>query len=102
MAAREVYLRYAPGSTAFRYLVRGDRVRLLVRTADAAWIGVEVAHGALGGQRRARLGARQRHQPVAPASQRPIESAVNAGWRGAFIRPRQRAGDLDVAAEIAH
>ena len=42
VAAREVYLRYAPGSTAFRYLVRGDRVRLLVRTADAAWIGVEV------------------------------------------------------------
>jgi len=38
------YLRYAPGSTAFRYLVGGDRVRLLVewRAADH-WLGVEVA-----------------------------------------------------------
>src|SRR4051812_29946731 len=30
VVAREVYLRYAPGSTAFRYLVRGDLVRRLV------------------------------------------------------------------------
>jgi hypothetical protein len=44
IAARDVYLRYAPGSTAFRYLVRGDRVRRLVngRGDDAGWTGVEV------------------------------------------------------------
>jgi len=44
VAARDLYLRYAPGSTAFRYLVGGDRVRLLVewRAADH-WLGVEVA-----------------------------------------------------------
>jgi hypothetical protein len=40
--ARDVYLRWAPGSTPFRYLVRGDEVRRLVRTANARWIGVEV------------------------------------------------------------
>lgn len=43
--AREVYLRYAPHSTAFLYLVRGDDVRLLVRTADGRWAGVEVTAG---------------------------------------------------------
>lgn len=44
IAARDVYLRYAPGSTAFRYLVRGDRVRRLVngRGADRGWTGIEV------------------------------------------------------------
>ena len=40
--ADDVYLRYAPGSTAFRYLVRGDVVRRLARTADARWTGVAV------------------------------------------------------------
>lgn len=42
--AQDVYLRYAPGSTAFRYLVRGDRIRRLVGGVDthAAWVGVEV------------------------------------------------------------
>lgn len=40
--AREVYLRWAPGSTAFRYLVRDDEVRRLIQTDNAAWIGVEV------------------------------------------------------------
>lgn len=40
--ADDVYLRYAPGSTAFRYLVRGDVVRRLARTADARWTGIEV------------------------------------------------------------
>jgi hypothetical protein len=44
VAARDLYLRYAPGSTAFRYLVRGDRVRRLVnaRGDHAGWTGVEV------------------------------------------------------------
>jgi hypothetical protein len=42
VSARDVYLRWAPGSTAFRYLVRGDEVRQLVQTANARWIGVEV------------------------------------------------------------
>lgn len=44
VAARDVYLRYAPGSTAFRYLVRGDRVRRLVdgRGDHRGWVGVEV------------------------------------------------------------
>lgn len=40
--AREVYLRYAPGSTAFRYLVRGDAVRRLVRSQNRQWTAVEV------------------------------------------------------------
>jgi hypothetical protein len=42
--AREVYLRYAPGSTAFRYLVTGDEVRQLVQwsSGSARWVGVEV------------------------------------------------------------
>jgi hypothetical protein len=44
IVARDVYLRYAPGSTAFRYLVRGDRVRRLVkgRGDHIGWTGVEV------------------------------------------------------------
>jgi hypothetical protein len=42
VTARDVYLRWAPGSTAFRYLVRGDEVRQLIQTANARWIGVEV------------------------------------------------------------
>jgi hypothetical protein len=42
VSAREVYLRYAPGSTAYRYLVQGDEVRQLVQTANGRWIGVEV------------------------------------------------------------
>lgn len=42
VSARDVYLRYAPGSTAFRYLVRGDEVRRLIETANARWVGVEV------------------------------------------------------------
>jgi hypothetical protein len=44
VGARDLYLRYAPGSTAFRYLVRGDRVRRLVdgRGDNAGWAGVEV------------------------------------------------------------
>lgn len=39
---REAYLRYAPGSTAFRYLVRGDTVRRLVRAEQGRWTAVEV------------------------------------------------------------
>jgi hypothetical protein len=42
VAAREVYLRYAPGSTAFRYLVRGDAVRRLVRSHNMQWTAVEI------------------------------------------------------------
>jgi hypothetical protein len=44
VVASDVYLRYAPGSTAFRYLVRGDLVRRLVegRGEHAGWTGVEV------------------------------------------------------------
>jgi hypothetical protein len=44
VGAREVYLRYAPHSTAFRYLVTGDEVRELARWSSprADWIGVEV------------------------------------------------------------
>jgi hypothetical protein len=42
VTAREVYLRYAPGSTAFRYLVRGDSVRPLIRSQDGRWVGIEV------------------------------------------------------------
>jgi hypothetical protein len=43
VSAREVYLRYAPGSTAFRYLVSGDEVRRLVQwsSGGATWVGVE-------------------------------------------------------------
>jgi hypothetical protein len=43
VSAREVYLRYAPGSTAFRYLVSGDEVRELVQWSSdgARWVGVE-------------------------------------------------------------
>jgi hypothetical protein len=42
--AQDLYLRYAPGSTAFRYLVRGDLVRRLVsgQGNDQGWAGVEV------------------------------------------------------------
>ena len=40
---RDLYLRYAPRSTAFRYLVDDDRVRLLARWHTApGWFGVEV------------------------------------------------------------
>jgi hypothetical protein len=42
VAAREVYLRYAPGSTAFRYLVRGDAVRQLLRSDNRQWTAVEI------------------------------------------------------------
>jgi hypothetical protein len=42
VTAREVYLRYAPGSTAFRYLVRGDAVRRVVRSRNRSWTGVAV------------------------------------------------------------
>jgi hypothetical protein len=40
--ASDVYLRWAPGSTAFRYLVRDDEVRRLAQTANGRWIGVAV------------------------------------------------------------
>jgi hypothetical protein len=40
--AHDVYLRYAPGSTAFRYLVHGDDVRRLLRSNNAQWTAVEV------------------------------------------------------------
>jgi hypothetical protein len=43
VTARDLYLRYAPHGTAFRYLVGGDQVRLLVQWQSAdAWFGVEV------------------------------------------------------------
>lgn len=43
VTARDLYLRYAPRSTAFAYLVEGDQVRRLVRWhAAPAWFGVEV------------------------------------------------------------
>jgi hypothetical protein len=42
VVARDLYLRYAPGSTAFRYLVGGDTVRRLVRAREGRWTGVEV------------------------------------------------------------
>jgi len=43
VTARDLYLRYAPHSTAFRYLVGGDQVQLLARWQAAdAWLGVEV------------------------------------------------------------
>jgi hypothetical protein len=40
--AREVYLRYAPGSNAFRYLVRGDGLRRLLRSHNMQWTAVEI------------------------------------------------------------
>jgi hypothetical protein len=40
ITAQDAYLRYAPQSTAFRYLVRGDQVRRLVR--HSGYVGVEV------------------------------------------------------------
>jgi hypothetical protein len=40
IAAQDVYVRYAPQSTAFRYLVRGDQVRRLVR--HSGYVGIEV------------------------------------------------------------
>ena len=44
VTARELYLRYAPRSTAFRYLVRGDVVRRLAlwSAEGVQWVGVEV------------------------------------------------------------
>ena len=42
--AREVYLRWSPRGTAFRYLVRGDEVRRLCRWESGAhdYTGIEV------------------------------------------------------------
>jgi hypothetical protein len=40
VTAQDLYLRYAPQSTAFRYLVRGDSVRRLVR--HSGYVGIEV------------------------------------------------------------
>ncbi|MGZ6641669.1 MAG: hypothetical protein ACXVFT_07505 [Solirubrobacteraceae bacterium] len=40
VTARDLYLRFAPRSTAFRYLAGGDQVRLLARWGS--WLGVEV------------------------------------------------------------
>ena len=51
VSAREAYLRWAPGSTAFRYLVRGDEVRRLVQTANARWVGIEVRTARWAGRR---------------------------------------------------
>jgi hypothetical protein len=53
VSARDLYLRYAPGSTAYRYLVGGDQVRLLVYWRAGRWLGVEVrrAKWAPGGAR---------------------------------------------------
>jgi hypothetical protein len=42
VTARDLYLRYAPGSTAFRYLVGGDEVRLVAQWRAGRWLGVEV------------------------------------------------------------
>jgi hypothetical protein len=42
VGAREVYLRYAPGSTPFRYLLAGDTVRRLAGAHEDRWLGVEV------------------------------------------------------------
>jgi hypothetical protein len=44
VAAREVYLRWSPRGTAFRYLVRGDRVRRLCRWESGPhdYTGIEV------------------------------------------------------------
>ncbi len=45
VTARDLYLRYAPHSSAFRYLVSGDQVQLLAHwNAADAWFGVEVRH----------------------------------------------------------
>jgi len=60
VAAREVYLRYAPGSTAFRYLVRGDTVRRLLRSNKQAMDGSRDPDGALGETRHPGLGVLQR------------------------------------------
>lgn len=47
LRAREAYLRYSPGGTAFRYLVDDDLVRLLVHWKEPHpdWVGVEVVRG---------------------------------------------------------
>jgi hypothetical protein len=42
VGARELYLRHAPASTAFRYLATGDRVRLLAQWRAGRWLGVQV------------------------------------------------------------
>ncbi len=43
VTARDLYLRYAPRSTAYRYLVDGDQLRLLAAWRSApAWLAVEV------------------------------------------------------------
>jgi hypothetical protein len=42
VSARDLYLRYAPGSTAYGYLVAGDQVRLLAQWRAGRWVGVEV------------------------------------------------------------
>jgi hypothetical protein len=42
VTARDLYLRYAPGSTAYRYLMSGDQVRLLARARRSRWLGVEI------------------------------------------------------------
>src|SRR5919197_2339875 len=46
VSARDLYLRYAPGSTAYRYLVSGDQVRLLAQARAGRWLGVEVRRAA--------------------------------------------------------
>ena len=46
VSARDLYLRYAPGSTAYRYLVGGDQVRLLADWHAHRWVGVEVRRAA--------------------------------------------------------
>jgi hypothetical protein len=48
--AQDVYLRYAPGSTPFRYLVRGDSVSRLLRS-HPSWTAVEIRAGRWAGRR---------------------------------------------------
>jgi hypothetical protein len=52
IAAREVYLRWSPRGTAFRYLLRGDEVRRLCRWESGAHdhTGIEVVSGRWAGR----------------------------------------------------
>jgi hypothetical protein len=87
VTAREVYLRYAPGSTAFRYLVRGDAVR---RISEPELERRRGPNGALDQTRHARLGADQHAQPVREQERNP-----RAGRHAARAASEQTAGERE-------
>lgn len=51
VAAREVFLRYSPRGTAFHYLHRGEKVKVLIALGPHGFIFVEVVEGETKGSR---------------------------------------------------